>query len=300
MDAHDQDLYNSNMDLTKTWDAIHTYNLFGEVSDFPDVIHCETIATRSALHDWELRPHRHAQLHQVLIVQSGGGTARLEGELHALTAMRFANVPAGHVHGFSFFPGTVGWVVTLAAETLDQMTPEAEGVRSALAQPRVGPCSPRMAETVARIAEEHAGLDFGRAQALRSYCGLLTALVARAMDVDRDARAAPDQRLFQRFRALLEANFLDHLGVADYASRLGVTPTHLSRVTRQASGLSASKIIQERILHEARRNLIYTNLSAAQIAYALGFGDPAYFNRVFAKATGHPPAEFRKWRQMRA
>ena len=96
---------------------------------------------------------------------------------------------------------------------------------------------------------------------------------------------------------MIETHFLDHLGVADYADLLGISATHLSRVARRASGLPASRIIQERILHEARRNLIYTNMPAAQIAYALGFSDPAYFNRFFARSTGLPPAEFRKRRK---
>ena len=48
------------------------------------------------------------------------------------------------------------------------------------------------------------------------------------------------------------------------------------------------------MLREARRMLIYTNLTAAQIAYDLGFSDPAHFSRVFTKGTGTPPKLFRK------
>lgn len=48
--------------------TIRSYALFGESGDLPDVLHCETIAARSALHGWELAPHRHAGLHQLLLV----------------------------------------------------------------------------------------------------------------------------------------------------------------------------------------------------------------------------------------
>ena len=83
-------------------DGIQSYSLFGESQHLPDVLHCETIAARSVLHDWELAPHRHTRLHQVLLVQSGGGVAHLDGEKHALFPGALINVPAGHVHAFRF------------------------------------------------------------------------------------------------------------------------------------------------------------------------------------------------------
>src|SRR5262245_60315780 len=49
-------MYNSNMQDDRTIDV---YNLFGEAGDLPDVVHCETIPSRSVLHDWKLAPHRH-------------------------------------------------------------------------------------------------------------------------------------------------------------------------------------------------------------------------------------------------
>ena len=48
--------------------AIRTYGLFGETANLPDPMHIETIAARSALHDWELAPHRHVRLHQLLLL----------------------------------------------------------------------------------------------------------------------------------------------------------------------------------------------------------------------------------------
>ena len=69
-------LYISNMNNRDS--KIQSYSLFGESKNLPDVLHCETIADRSILHDWELAPHRHARLHQVLLIQSGGGTVKLD------------------------------------------------------------------------------------------------------------------------------------------------------------------------------------------------------------------------------
>src|SRR5438552_9838609 len=74
-------LYNSNRPSARSRPAIRVFNLFGESGDLPDVVHCETIAARSVLHDWEFEVHRHARLHQVLLIESGGGQATLEARV---------------------------------------------------------------------------------------------------------------------------------------------------------------------------------------------------------------------------
>nr|WP_295928292.1 helix-turn-helix domain-containing protein [uncultured Dyadobacter sp.] len=53
-------------------------------------------------------------------------------------------------------------------------------------------------------------------------------------------------------------------------------------------------IIKDRILLEAKRLLCYTNLSVKEVAYQLGYEDPAYFNRMFTGKTGDTPHNFKK------
>lgn len=294
MDRCAQDLYKSNMD-GPAQSAILNYNLFGEVGDLPDVVHCETIEARSRLHDWEFAPHRHARLHQVLLVESGGGRASLDGRDCELGPMTLVNVPVGAVHGYAFARDTVGLVVTLAAEMLDVALQPAEGLREVLARAAVLAADTACAGTMAEIGRAHARRDFARAQILRSLSGLLLGQVARLMSVERPVVAAPGRPgLLNRFEALLEAHYLEHWSVADYAGALAVSPTHLSRIARAATGRPVSRLIEERIIREARRNLVYTNLSVSTIAYALGYADPAYFSRVFSRATGLAPRMFRK------
>ncbi len=286
-------LYNSDMPATQQKSAIQVFNLFGEFGDLPDVVHCETIAARSVLHDWELAAHRHARLHQVLLIESGGGQARLEGHVHALRPMHVVNVPVGHVHGFSFEPGTQGWVLTVAAEILDETLLASEGLRGVLSQSAVVRGTPQIRAIMKQIFTEHARRDFGRAHVLRALSAAQIGLAARQLVNDRPESSTTDSDLFRRFEALLERHHLERWAVSDYAAALSVTPTHLNRVTRTATGDTASHLILNRMIREARRNLVYTNMPIATIAYALGFDDPAYFSRVYAAATGLSPRAFR-------
>jgi AraC family transcriptional regulator, transcriptional activator of pobA len=287
-------LYKSNMLRMPLRPAIQSYNLFGEVRDLPDVVHCETIAARSVLHDWEFAPHRHARLHQILLIARGGGRATLEGRSHRLRPMDAVNVPAGQVHGFTFKRGTQGWVVTLATEILDEVLTPQEGLSRALSEAAVFRGTPQMRKLMQDIFVEYGARHFARAHVLKALSALLLGYVARALV----AKKTPGGKLgepdvIRKFEALLDANFLAHWPVARYAAALKITPTHLSRLTREAFGCPASHMIRDRIVREARRNLVYTNLPVSTIAYALGFEDPAYFSRTFSIATGLSPSEFR-------
>jgi AraC family transcriptional regulator, transcriptional activator of pobA len=284
-------LYISNM---KRILAIQSYSLFGESAHLPDVMHCETIAERSRLHDWELSPHRHAHLHQVLLIQAGGGTASLDGVAHKLVPGSLVNVPTGHVHAFRFRRNTQGWVATLPVELLDEILVHVGDVRSGLAQADVVNASPAIQLLMQQMWEEFCARSKARALVLKGLSSTLLGLLARAM-----AEGTPNHAkmrefdLVQRFKALIQEHFLEHWSVADYASALSVSSTHLSRLTRAATGDSALRLIEARTLREARRYLAYTHLNIATIAYELGFKDPAYFTRAFSRDGGLSPRAFR-------
>ncbi len=273
---------------------------------FPDVLHCESIPARASLHDWRIAPHRHHNLHQFFWIEppadkAGGGEATLEGRLHELAPSAAISLPPMSVHGFHFRPGTQGWVVTLPVATLAQQLADAVPLRAALARSALlRPPLDHPEETplwiFEAVAREYAGGGLGRAKALASLAGLLATWFARALarEAARDG-AAPQAgaELLARFQALVEQDYRSARALADYARGLGVTPTHLSRVSRALTGVPASQLILERRLLEARRALAYTTMQVAEIAYMLGYSDPAYFARVFAKATGEPPSTFR-------
>ena len=287
-----KNLYISNMKIRLS--NVQSYSLFGESTHLPDVLHCETIADRSVLHDWELAPHRHARLHQVLLVEKGGGSVTLDGKTHPLSQGSLVNVPPNHVHSFRFEKDTRGWVTTLADELMDELLVGVGTQRSEINQATVLQSDAFIAKTVQQIWLEFSSQEKARALMLRGLSGVLLAWVARQLAAASIGDAqANDSVLVQRFKALIEQNFASHWKVSQYAKALSISPTHLSRLTRAANGMSALRMIEARLMREARRNLAYTNLSVSSIAYTLGFSDPAYFSRVFTRDAGISPKAFR-------
>ncbi|MEM6619116.1 MAG: AraC family transcriptional regulator [Pseudomonadota bacterium] len=151
-----------------------------------------------------------------------------------------------------------------------------------------------------RIQAEFNTTGLGRNRAVEYLVGLLTVNVARM--AEKHAKRPEDnasRRLMEAFVNALERDYRSAKTLTQYAADLGVTPTHLTRVCQQTNGKSASRMIQERVLTEARQMLTNTDHKILEISNRLGFSSPAYFTRLFSQKQGQTPKEFRASRQRR-
>jgi AraC family transcriptional regulator, transcriptional activator of pobA len=96
------------------------------------------------------------------------------------------------------------------------------------------------------------------------------------------------------FKKLLNYNITKHRSVSFYAAELNVTPNHLNKSVRTTLGKSASALIDEMLILEAKVLMQKNDMSVGEIAYEIGFEDVSYFGRFFKKHTGFTPTEYRK------
>lgn len=97
-----------------------------------------------------------------------------------------------------------------------------------------------------------------------------------------------------KFKELIYANIKTQHQVNHYASLLNVTPNHLNKSVKSATGKTAAKWIEETILIEAKYLLYQTTLSVSEIAMQVGHEDHSYFSRFFKKHEGITPVQYRK------
>ena len=265
-----------------------------------DGLHVETISSRSRLYNWEIAPHRHGDLHQVMWISEGGGLLHLEGRVLPFTAPCLMVLPAGVVHGFSWAPASEGHVLMLGADLVRGLAPPEDGGlmdRALVLEPPADLLEPLRA-AMSALEAEFDRFGAGRRAGLLGGMLRLLSLIARCAQQASLAAAplSPDAELVARFRALIEADHRAQPSLETYCRRLAVTPERLTRACRRAAGRSPLALAHERLMLEARRALTYTSMSVSQIAYALGFADAAYFSRFFSKREGVSPIAFRAGR----
>lgn len=263
---------------------------FREVRHFQpdDAVHVEPLAVRGALHAWTIPAHRHEGLHQFMWLHSGGAQVTLDGLPHTLRAPAVLMVAAGCVHALRFQSDSTGLQVTAPSVRLQQGLAGAPALAAQLQPSRVlqGDGVAGAEARFLALAAEFDGDQPGRAEALQAQLLLLLVWLLRQGAAVRDT-------LVRRYRALLDRHVRQHRPLAFYAQQLQVTPDHLSRSCRAVAGSSALDLLHDRLLHEARLLLAHTPAGVGQVARELGFADPAYFSRFFARRAGLAPLAWR-------
>ncbi|MBS1661844.1 MAG: helix-turn-helix domain-containing protein [Bacteroidetes bacterium] len=151
----------------------------------------------------------------------------------------------------------------------------------------------RALDLVRGVEEEFMLLRSDSSHLLRAILYQLLVLLNRhyatVYQVESDTHVHPD---FFRFRSLLEKEFMAYHRVTDYTEVLRISSTHLNKVCRQYSGLTAQQMIHQRLISSIKREL-RCNRSVKEIAYDFDFSDPSNFNRFFKKITGTTAQQYR-------
>jgi len=287
--------------------ALPLFHLYGDPPDDQafDFIHVETISSRSSIHDWTIRVHRHRNLFQILLIARGGGEMTFETQVIPFEAPAAIIVPATIAHGFRFLPeATEGWVLTFTedvARGLGERSGDAIAALRALAADPVVPLSgdaevDRISRLCADLHEERFLARQGYRFAMRGYLALIAIAVARLAASRARTGAAtlmPADPTVDALRYLVEEHFRQERRLAFYAGKLAMTPDRLNDHVKRAAGVTAGHLIRQRVLTEAKRQLVFTSQPIHEIAYDLTFADPSHFARFFRKQTGITPQAFR-------
>ena len=97
-----------------------------------------------------------------------------------------------------------------------------------------------------------------------------------------------------KFQFLVEQNFTIEKSVEKYASWMNITFKHLNRINRVILNKTTSEIINDRVILEAKRILIYGKKNISEVADELGFLELAHFSKIFKNKTGMTPSDFLK------
>ncbi len=231
------------------------------------------------------RPH-----HTLFWFTRGQGRILLDGRRRGLGTHNAIFVPAGALFAIESSPQSLGQVVIIPDGTplrLPDM-PRHLRVRDAQTQTEL--------TALIEIAQREQTQSRPLAQdALEAHVSLMSVWLRRQITLEEHIpiKRSAGERLSQRFTQLIPENYTSGEPMSFYAEKLGVTPTHLTRTVKAATGRTAADLLTERVVHAARTLLETTDHPARNIAKHLGFGSAAYFTRFMQNHTGDSPSQLR-------
>lgn len=240
---------------------------------------------------WRLSVLHGAPNPRLIWITHGQGRVLHGPRLRGTGVHNFIYIPARVPFSLDPGPGLNGHLVTLPEDPAGMWphTPLLLRVREASVQSEIS----GLFEALLREQTNKRALY---EDAMEAHMRLISIWLSRQLDLPEAVpeRTTSADRLTEAFLMDVELNYSGGETMATYARRLGVTPTHLTRVCKAQLGLSASDLIAQRTLYAARDLLETSNHPAKAIAAALGFGAAATFTRFVQAQTGQNPMALRK------
>jgi len=243
---------------------------------------------------WRTEAMRSHNSPRLIFISKGQGRITVAGLTSGYGANNLIFVPAQVMYGFEIGPTAFGQMLTIPAAMAAEWPDEPIHLRlkDVVAQKEI-------LTILDQLDRELKSDKPGHQRAALYHLGLLAVvfqrqLIARPAEQSDERSQTAAARLVAAFTDLVERDFRQPKGVADYARALGVTPTHLTRCCRQTCGRSALSLLNDRVIYEARQMLRDTRVPVQDIALTLGFSSPAYFSRSFLARAGDTPSGFRR------
>ena len=242
---------------------------------------------------WRVEAMRALSEPVLLWFTRGQGRITIGGITRGYGAHNAIFIPAGMMHGFDIAAQSSGTALFFGRDHGLDLPEDPLHLRIR----DVGPQT-ELSSIIENIQRETDGDRPGNDRAALHYLGLLGVWLERqaASSADEIPKIDASRRLARAYADILERGFRSGKGVSDFARELGVTATHLTRVCNKTCGRSASDLLHDRLLFEARKLLTETRLPVQDVARTLGYTTPAYFTRAFQARTGRTPTDFRKGR----
>ncbi|MEL7587865.1 MAG: AraC family transcriptional regulator [Prolixibacteraceae bacterium] len=250
------------------------------------------------------KPHRH-NYYTILLVKAGSGRHIIDFKEYELAGNSLHFIHPGQVHQVIASEKPEGWVINFTPLFLvknhipDQMVGDVYLFNKHSESPPLPIQENQFDQYLDIIRQirhyEDLEMDYKR-EAQGALLKLL--LIQSNNHCTRYKNENPQtietgNQLVRHFKDLIEKHYQQYHKVADYAEMLAVTSDYLNKLVKTVTGKSAKEYILDRILIEAKRVLLFTELTNKELSYTLGFEEPAHFSNFFKRYSGISPLDFR-------
>ncbi|MBC5994939.1 helix-turn-helix domain-containing protein [Pontibacter cellulosilyticus] len=241
--------------------------------------------------------------YDIMFLEHGSGTFSLDGVAYTLEPGRIVFTSPGQVRQWNAKGEVAGYTLFFEEDFITSFFNDPlflsrfqffnnAGQPSGILAPASG--FQQHQQTIQAIEQEIKQLQNDSPHMLRALLYQLLISLNRLYAQQHSTNADTEgNHVVYTFRKLLEQHYQQKHQVQEYAQLLHTTPAHLNSITQRYFGATASTLIKNRLLLEAKRQLLYTSKTVAEIAYSLNFSDTANFNRFFRTQVGQSPKIYR-------
>ena len=248
-------------------------------------------------------PHRHT-FYEIIYITNGGGIHLIDFEPFTLQPPAVYFISPGQIHFWQLTSILEGIALMFNEDFLVfpstslGKVDESEFFHTVGGTPQL--ClnkeqADQINQLMYQIKKEFNSDLISRASVLRAFLHVLIVNLQRYYTSNnRNEGKSNGSIVIRKFKNLVAKHFTKDQSVHAYAEKIGVSTSHLSDVIKSMTGSSPGQLIRNEIVLEAKRLLVHTELTIAEIGYNLSFEDPAYFSRFFKREAGISPSVFRQ------
>ena len=241
---------------------------------------------------------------ELIWIKEGKGKIGIDFEKHDITNNMLYCLSPGQLAHYVIEPESKGYIISFRSDFL-QLTESCKDGFERFEQSnnflnisaiKIGEdVGGEMDEIARQMVKEYAAGSHLRLQILKALLNIFILYMPSASaKPTQDACQNRDKELVRKFMQLLKTNYKTLKRVGDYADELIVTPSYLNTIIKKVSGYTASQLIQQCIVMEAKRIALHTGDSMKEIAYSLGFDNLAHFSKFFKNSSGMSFTEFKR------
>jgi len=279
--------------------SIENFNYLGKETDF----YANTLKEQLNHNNEILLPHKH-DFFFALLITKGRGTHTIDFVEYDVKPGRVFMISPGQIHDFNLSDDADGYLFFHTRSFYDSYS-SSKKVQdypffcSIYNSPLITPHNrhlQKIEELFAEIQkefEQHYLMKFQRIHVLMEQLYIdLTRIYLPQKQIN-----SQNQNYLSKVRKLedlIDVNFRKIKSPSEYARKMFISEKHLNRMCKECLNKTTSDLIVDRVMLEAKRQLIYTSDTVAEIAEQMGYDDQSYFARLFKKKCGKTPVEFAK------
>lgn len=241
-------------------------------------------------------PHKH-DFFIINIFDRGKGSHTIDFVDYEIKNKQIHLVFPDQVHQWKIEPGTIGYQLMISRNWFESLVPTLRFSPSIYQNHPVIDLSKNHFKIILyefKAIQEALKEEYVFWEIIQKRSEVIGLLISKAVEsIFNNDEQFHSNPVFSKFLNLIDEYFKEERSVSFYAEKLNISPNYLNIICKKSINSSASSLIQDRILLEAKRLLKVSEMSVKDIVFDLGFYDQASFSKFFKSQTGMTPSQFK-------